>query len=80
MNTVAAEAVLSMLHDLEDAHDEWARLLGAARTTLRYEDLIPAVERVDQVLGRFVEASQRLRNAVEASREWRSVSALRSSD
>jgi hypothetical protein len=67
--------------ELAAAHRDWIRVFRTLRSTLRYEDLVPVVKRLDEVVHQFMEASELFtgrKNA--ASNPARQRPALASSD
>lgn len=44
--------------ELEAARKDWARAFRNVRSTLRYEDLIPVAQRLDDAFKRFMKASK----------------------
>ncbi len=55
MNAVGAEAILVRLrYELEAARTQWKQEFARASKTLRYEDLVAAARRMDEVLDHLV--------------------------
>ena len=55
-----SSAVRVAWNELEAAFEDWRREYGLARKTLRYEDLLPVADRLNQTLEELLEASEPL--------------------
>jgi hypothetical protein len=56
------EEMRAAYRELQAARQEWARAFANARSTLRYEDLLPVAQRLDAAFERFMKASEALIN------------------
>jgi len=58
------ERVHDAYRELEAAHEAWTRKIDRARSSLRYEDLLPVALDADEAFRRFMKASRAVTGAL----------------